>query len=85
MELEQDEEEFEKFFEMQMYMTKQLHENDMRGIALQMILQTIRSKSKKDILTGLKTHLQVGRPKWDKVRSIFQWCNHVTPIKQSPG
>ncbi|XP_071825647.1 NADPH oxidase 5-like isoform X1 [Apostichopus japonicus] len=67
MELEQDEEEFEKFFEMQMYMTKQLHENDMRGIALQMILQTIRSKSKKDILTGLKTHLQVGRPKWDKV------------------
>lgn len=69
MELEQDQEDFEKFLDMKMYMTKELHKDDMRGIALQMALQTMHTKTQKDLLTGLKTRLQSGRPDWDKVFS----------------
>lgn len=76
MEMEQDQEEFEKFLNMQMYMTAQLHQNDMRGIALQMVLQTMHTKTNKDVLTGLKTRLQCGRPQWDKV-SILTQQDHI--------
>lgn len=71
MEFEQNEEygDFEKFFEMEMYMTKELHHDRMRSLALQMALQTIHKTTKKDLLTGLKTRLQSGRPNWDKVIS----------------
>ncbi|XP_071826434.1 NADPH oxidase 5-like isoform X2 [Apostichopus japonicus] len=74
MELEQGEEqgEFDKFFEMEMYMTKELHQNRMRSIALQMALQTLHKSTKKDLLTGLKTRLQSGRPNWDKVFKNIQ-------------
>lgn len=67
MELEQDQEHFEKFLDMEMYMTKALHENTMNSIALQMALQAAHRKTKKDVLTGLRTRLQCGRPDWDKV------------------
>ncbi|KAJ8036007.1 NADPH oxidase 5 [Holothuria leucospilota] len=69
MELEQDREDFENFLEMEMFMTNELRKSDMRGIALQMALQTMYKATQRDVLTGLKTRLQAGFPNWDKIFS----------------
>jgi len=58
---------FDKFFDMQMYMTAALKKSDMKGLGLQMALDIIHKKEQKDMITGLKTRTQPGRPEWAKV------------------
>ncbi|XP_013878453.1 NADPH oxidase 5 isoform X2 [Austrofundulus limnaeus] len=68
LELEQADEEPEgRFLEMHMYMTSALSKNDMKAIGLQMALDLLAKKEKKDSITGLKTRTQPGRPRWEKV------------------
>ena len=52
---------------MHMYMTSALRKNDVKAIGLQMALDLIHKKEKRDLITGLKTRTQAGRPDWDKV------------------
>ncbi|XP_043932309.1 NADPH oxidase 5 [Protopterus annectens] len=56
-----------RFLEMQMYMTSALSRNDMKAIGLQMALDLLAKKEKRDSITGLKTRTQPGRPDWNKV------------------
>ena len=64
---------FEDFLEMQMYMTSALSKNDMKALGLQMAMEILHRKEKRDAVTGLKTKTQAGRPQWDEV-SIAQIC-----------
>lgn len=58
-----------RFLEMHMYMTSALSKNDMKAIGLQMALDLLAKKEKRDSITGLRTRTQPGRPEWAKVRS----------------
>ena len=53
-----------------MYMTSALSKNDMKAIGLQMALDLLAKKEKRDSITGLRTRTQPGRPEWGKVRTI---------------
>ncbi|XP_026094443.1 NADPH oxidase 5 [Carassius auratus] len=68
LEMEQADEEPEgRFLEMHMYMTSALGKNDMKAIGLQMALDLLAKKEKRDSITGLRTRTQPGRPDWAKV------------------
>ena len=79
LEIEQSEQcGFDRFLDMYMYMTAALHKTDMKAIGLQMALDLIHKKEKRDMITGLKTRTQAGRPDWDKV------CLYVVVSPASP-
>ncbi|XP_035865550.1 NADPH oxidase 5 [Phyllostomus discolor] len=68
LEMDQAEETQEgRFLELHMYMTSALSKNDMKAIGLQMALDLVAKKEKKDSITGLQTRTQPGRPDWNKV------------------
>uniref|UniRef100_A0A4W4FI55 NADPH oxidase, EF-hand calcium binding domain 5 n=1 Tax=Electrophorus electricus TaxID=8005 RepID=A0A4W4FI55_ELEEL len=68
LEMDQADEEPEgRFLEMHMYMTSALSKNDMKAIGLQMALDLLAKKEKRDSITGLRTRTQPGRPEWRKV------------------
>ncbi|KAK3594673.1 hypothetical protein CHS0354_016338 [Potamilus streckersoni] len=70
LEMEQIEDQkgsFEHFIQMHMYMTAAAKKTDMKGIGLQMALELMHKKDKKDLITGLKTKTEAGRPDWNKV------------------
>nr|XP_046251048.1 NADPH oxidase 5 isoform X1 [Scatophagus argus] len=68
LEMDQADEEPEgRFLEMHMYMTSALSKNDMKAIGLQMALDLLAKKEKRDSITGLRTRTQPGRPEWGKV------------------
>ena len=50
-------------------MTSALRKTDMKAIGLQMALDLIHRKENRDLITGLKTRTQTGRPDWEKVSS----------------
>ncbi|XP_069766258.1 NADPH oxidase 5 [Narcine bancroftii] len=62
-----DEEPQGRFLEMHMYMTSALSKNDMKALGLQMALDLLAKKEKRDSITGLRTRTQPGRPDWSKV------------------
>ncbi|XP_034535150.1 NADPH oxidase 5 isoform X2 [Notolabrus celidotus] len=67
LEMDQADEEPEgRFLEMHMYMTSALSKNDMKAIGLQMALDLLAKKEKRDSITGLRTRTQPGRPEWAK-------------------
>ncbi|XP_061451720.1 NADPH oxidase 5 [Rhineura floridana] len=62
-----DEDPSDRFLEMHLYMTSALGKNDIKAIGLQMALDLLAKKEKKDSITGLKTRTQPGRPEWNKL------------------
>lgn len=67
-----------------MYMTSALSKNDMKAIGLQMALDLLAKKEKRDSITGLRTRTQPGRPDWGKVgpcstHSLI-WVSNFTGI-----
>ncbi|XP_038218084.1 NADPH oxidase 5 [Zerene cesonia] len=56
-----------RFLEMHMYITSALQRADMRALGLQLALDLLHDKGKRDLITGLKTRTNAGRPNWDKV------------------
>ncbi|XP_062510064.1 NADPH oxidase 5-like [Corticium candelabrum] len=58
---------FDRFLELHMHMTSALKKTDMKAIGLQMALDLIHKKDKRDLITGLKTRTEAGRPDWNKV------------------
>ncbi|XP_026813046.1 NADPH oxidase 5 [Rhopalosiphum maidis] len=57
----------ERFLEMHMYITSALQKTDMKAVGLQLALDLLHEKEKRDFITGLKTRTNAGRPNWDKV------------------
>ncbi|CAB4044203.1 NADPH oxidase 5, partial [Paramuricea clavata] len=56
----------EHFLDMHIYMTSALKKEDIKALGLQMALELIHEKKEKDLITGLKTKTNPGRPDWDK-------------------
>ncbi|KAL7641495.1 UNVERIFIED_CONTAM: hypothetical protein RMT77_007366 [Armadillidium vulgare] len=57
----------ERFLDMHMYITSALQKTDMKAVGLQLALELLHEKEKRDLITGLKTRTNAGRPNWDKV------------------
>ena len=57
----------DEFLKMHMFMTAARDKTDMMGIGLQMALDIMHAKGKKDAVTGLKTRTEPGRPNFNKV------------------
>jgi len=57
----------ERFLDMHMYITSALQKTDMKAVGLQLALELLHEKSKRDLITGLKTRTIAGRPNWDRV------------------
>ncbi|XP_078657799.1 NADPH oxidase 5-like isoform X1 [Branchiostoma floridae x Branchiostoma belcheri] len=68
------------FLEMHMYMTSMYGRTDSKAIRLRMAMYLTHKKEKRDLITGLKTRTQAGRPDWDKVfrRLDAEKCGKVT-------
>ncbi|XP_039306624.1 NADPH oxidase 5 isoform X2 [Solenopsis invicta] len=62
----------EHFLEMHMYITSALQKNDMKAVGLQLALELLHEKEKRDLITGLKTRTNAGRPNWDKIFKQLQ-------------
>ncbi|KAI3371039.1 hypothetical protein L3Q82_023520 [Scortum barcoo] len=83
LEMDQADEEPEgRFLEMHMYMTSALSKNDMKAIGLQMALDLLAKKEKRDSITGLRTRTQPGRPEWGKVRTHRPAAPKPLPVFQ---
>ena len=68
---------FDHFLDMHMYMTSALRKTDVKAIGLQMALDLIHKKQKRDLITGLKTKTQAGRPDWEKVCKLAHASNKI--------
>ena len=55
------------FLDMHIYMTSALKKEDMKAFGLQLALELIYEKKERDLITGLRTKTNPGRPNWDKV------------------
>ncbi|XP_072946403.1 NADPH oxidase 5 [Epargyreus clarus] len=64
-----------RFLEMHMYITSALQRSDMKAVGLQLALDLLHEKEKRDLITGLKTRTNAGRPNWDKVFQRLQEQN----------
>ncbi|KAL8197383.1 UNVERIFIED_CONTAM: hypothetical protein K2H54_022614 [Gekko kuhli] len=56
-----------RFLEMHLYMTSALSKNDVKAVGLQMALDLLAKKEKRDSITGLKTRTLPGRPDWNQI------------------
>lgn len=70
--LDNEEEGDSKIIDMHMFMTAAQKKTDMKGIGLQIALDLMHEKSNKDLITGLKTKTQPGRPDWNKLFKSFE-------------
>ncbi|XP_015667366.1 NADPH oxidase 5 [Protobothrops mucrosquamatus] len=67
--MQESEEPKARFLEMHLYMTSALNKSDMKAVGLQMALDLLAKKEKKDSITGLRTRTKPGRPDW---KELFQ-------------
>lgn len=58
----------QRFLDIHMYITSALDKSDMKAVGLQLALDLMHDKESRDMITGLKTRTQPGRPNWNKVR-----------------
>ncbi|XP_069102288.1 NADPH oxidase 5-like isoform X2 [Argopecten irradians] len=56
-----------RIIDMHMFMTAAQKKTDMKGIGLQMALDLMHKKENRDMITGLKTKTEPGRPNWGKL------------------
>jgi predicted ferric reductase len=56
----------ERFLDVHIYVTSALDKSDIKAIGLQLALDLMHEKGKRDLITGLKTRTQPGRPNWEK-------------------
>ena len=56
-----------RFLEMHMYITAALDKTDIRAVGLQLALDLLHKKEKRDLVTGLRARANAGRPNWNKV------------------
>ncbi|XP_041355501.1 NADPH oxidase 5-like [Gigantopelta aegis] len=57
----------ENILDMHLYMTSALNCTDMKGIGLQMALDLIHQEKQIDLITGLRTRTNPGRPNWNEI------------------
>ena len=63
---------FLRFLDMHLYVTSMLQKTDIKAVALQMALDMLHEKEEKDLVTGLNSRINAGRPNWNKVFTKIQ-------------
>ena len=53
---------------MHLYMTAAVSKYDMKGVGLQMAMEILNEMENVDVVTGLRTKTEAGRPDWKMVR-----------------
>ena len=48
-------------------MTSALRKQDMKALGLQLALELLHEKKERDLITGLRTRTNAGRPDWEEV------------------
>jgi len=56
-----------RFLDMHMYVTSALQKTDMKAVMLQLAMDLHHKKEKRDLVTGLRSRMNAGRPNWNKV------------------
>ena len=56
-----------KFLDIHLYITSVTPANDFKAVTLHLALDLMHKKTKRDLITGLKTRTNAGRPDWDEV------------------
>ena len=70
--MEQEEDgSFDKFIELQMFITSAYLANDTKRLCLQLAVDAFYQKENIDLITGLRTRSQFGRPKWGEVSITY--------------
>ena len=68
METEQSEDgSFDNFIELQLFITSAYLASDTKRLCLQLAMDSFYEKEKVDLITGLQTRSQFGRPNWNEV------------------
>ncbi len=57
----------DKFLDIHLYITSVMPAADFKAVTLQLALDLMHKKTKRDLITGLKTRTISGRPDWDEV------------------
>ena len=65
-------EELERFLDLHLYVTSALQRTDMQAVALQLALELVHRREKRDLVTGLRARTHPGRPNWDKVFTVLR-------------
>jgi len=56
-----------KFLDIHLYITSVLPQTDFKAATLHLALDLMHKKTKRDLITGLKTRTKAGRPDWDEI------------------
>ena len=64
--------ELERFLDLHLYVTSALQRTDMQAVALQLALELVHRREKRDLVTGLRARTHPGRPNWDKVFTVLR-------------
>ncbi|KAJ7420730.1 NADPH oxidase 5 [Willisornis vidua] len=62
-----------RFLELHLYMTSALGKSDVKALGLQVALDLLAAKEKRDSITGLRTRTRPGRPDWGKDPPDLEW------------
>jgi len=57
----------EQFLDFHLYFTQMQAKTDMRAVGMHLAMDLLHSKKGKDVMNGLKTKTNAGRPNWDKI------------------
>ena len=66
----------EHFLDMHIYMTSALRKQDMKALGLQLALELLHEKKERDLITGLRTRTNAGRPDWEEVFEELNAMDH---------
>jgi len=65
----------QRFLDFHLYFTQMQTRNDMRAVGMHLAMDLLYSKKGKDVMNGLKTKTNAGRPNWDKIFRKLQEQN----------
>jgi len=62
-----------RFLDLHLYFTQALQRSDVRAVGMHLAMDLLHKRSGgKDIMTGLKSKTNAGRPNWDKILQKLQ-------------
>eukprot|EP00092_Neocalanus_flemingeri_P014374 GFUD01015505.1.p1 GENE.GFUD01015505.1~~GFUD01015505.1.p1 ORF type:complete len:1072 (-),score=233.84 GFUD01015505.1:230-3445(-) len=78
LEMEQSEVQgnMDRFLEMHLFITSALQRTDMKAVSLQLAMDLLHKKEKRDLVTGLRQRTNAGRPNWNKEFAKIKDENH---------
>ena len=67
-----------RILDVHLYITAAKSDDDLRGLSLQIALETMQNNAPRDSIKALKTNIRHGRPDWDDVRVYNEYIVILT-------